>query len=123
MQHHAIKITAFDRPMPTVRRQVTATNVGIYCRCGKFIAFSVTRGEPRWNSRSWPIDWSLCCVRSAEARNIATLRTSFNWFWTRRTFGDRTDIRRPLISVTFLASSLPLRGLVLDSNWMRSLQT
>ena len=46
MLHHVIKITAFDRPMPTVRRQVTATNVGIYCRCGEFIAFSVTRGEP-----------------------------------------------------------------------------
>ena len=46
MLHHVIKITAFDRPMPTVRRQVAATNFGIYCRCGEFVAFSVVRGEP-----------------------------------------------------------------------------
>jgi hypothetical protein len=46
MLHHVIKITAFDRPMPTVRRQVAATNVGVYCRCGEFIAFAVSRGEP-----------------------------------------------------------------------------
>jgi len=44
MLYHAIKITAFDRPMPTVR-QVAATNVGIYCRCGEFVAFSVMSGE------------------------------------------------------------------------------
>ena len=46
MLHHVVKITAFDRPMPTVRRQEAATNVGIYCRCGEFVAFSVMRGEP-----------------------------------------------------------------------------
>lgn len=47
MLHHVIRITAFDRPMRTVRRQVAAMNTGIYCRhCGEFIAFSITRGEP-----------------------------------------------------------------------------
>jgi hypothetical protein len=44
--HHVIKITDFDRPMPTLRRQVGAMNVGLYCRCGEFIAFAITRGEP-----------------------------------------------------------------------------
>lgn len=46
MLHHVIRITAFNRPMPSIRRQVGATNVGIYCRCGEFIAFAVIRGEP-----------------------------------------------------------------------------
>ena len=46
MLHHVIKITAFDRPMPTVRRQVAAMNIGIYCACGEFIAFSIAMGEP-----------------------------------------------------------------------------
>jgi len=46
MLHHVIKITAVDRPMPTVRRQVAATNTGLYCRCGEVIAFAVTRGLP-----------------------------------------------------------------------------
>jgi hypothetical protein len=47
MQRHVIRITAFDKPMPTLRRQLGAINTGLYCRCGEFIAFSVTRGE-RW---------------------------------------------------------------------------
>ncbi len=43
MSKQVIHITAFDEPIPTVRRHMGAMNVGIYCRCGRFVAFSSAR--------------------------------------------------------------------------------
>jgi hypothetical protein len=43
MPKHVIHITAFDEPIATVRRNMGAMNVGIYCRCGSFVAFSAAR--------------------------------------------------------------------------------
>jgi hypothetical protein len=88
---------------------VAATNFGIYCRCGEFVVFSVLRGEPVVElefiaDQPVPILCPYC-----RTRNIGTLKVSFSWCWTRRTFGDTTDIRQPSISVTFLASGLSLR--------------
>jgi len=65
MLHHVIRITDFDRPMPTIRRQVGVTNVGIYCRCGEFIAFAVLVGRPEVEykfraDRSIPVACPFC---------------------------------------------------------------
>ena len=46
MPHHVIKIIVFARPMPTVPRQVGDINVGLYCRCGEFVAFAINKCEP-----------------------------------------------------------------------------
>ena len=45
MKKQIIHITTFDEPLPTQVRQVGVVNFGLYCRCGEFIAFSVS--EPR----------------------------------------------------------------------------
>jgi hypothetical protein len=43
MSKQVIHITAFDEPVASVRRQQGAVNVGIYCRCGEFVAFSTAK--------------------------------------------------------------------------------
>ena len=45
MQRQVIHITSVDEPLPTQTRRVGVVNFGLYCRCGEFIAFSVS--EPR----------------------------------------------------------------------------
>jgi hypothetical protein len=73
MLHHAIRITEFHKPMPTVRRQLEAVNTGLYCRCGEFIAFAVTRGE-RWVELEFVADQPiliLCPICGSEDRRRA----------------------------------------------------
>lgn len=43
MTKRIIHITAFDEPMASVKRRPGAFNVGIYCRCGEFVAFSAAK--------------------------------------------------------------------------------
>jgi hypothetical protein len=45
MQRQIIHITTFDEPVSIQVRRVGVVNFGLYCRCGEFIAFSVS--EPR----------------------------------------------------------------------------
>jgi hypothetical protein len=45
MQRHIIHITTVDEPLPIQVRRAGVVNFGLYCRCGEFIAFSVS--EPR----------------------------------------------------------------------------
>jgi hypothetical protein len=45
--HAAIYITAFDEPIESVKRRKGAMNVGVYCRCREFVAFSTAKpGQP-----------------------------------------------------------------------------
>ena len=65
MLHHVIRITEFETPMPEVRRQLGAINVGIYCHCGEFVALAVIRDQREIefefvSDRPVPIHCSFC---------------------------------------------------------------
>ena len=47
MLRHVIHITAFDDPLIAVKRREGAMNVGMYCRCGEFVALSAARPGQR----------------------------------------------------------------------------